>query len=39
MTPYMKPSKATKAGLAAPPQITRRYEPVIAGRDYGYGVV
>ena len=27
------------AGYVPPPQITRRYEPVVKGRDYGYGVV
>ena len=27
------------AGFVPPPQITRRYEPVVKGRDYGYGSV
>ena len=27
------------AGFVPPPQVTRRYEPVVKGRDYGFGVV
>ena len=36
--PQMK-GKGGQGFLAAPPQVTRRYEPLVAGRDYGFGVV